>query len=75
MLKCKACEVRDKEINFLREQIEKMTDKLIALTSPLALSALRPDSNSNEYYGSGEELTLGWNEFGESVPMEKKTEQ
>lgn len=76
MFDCKKCEVLADEVRTLRGlvdklqiQNEKLTDRLIAITAPYAVSAVDPakPSNPDDYYGGENDELIEFDEFGQKV--------
>lgn len=76
MFDCKRCDALQSEVEFLREQLKSMTDRLTAIASTRAFEAVRLDrSNTEEFYGSSsQDQYVHYNEFGDKVLLEKKIE-
>lgn len=72
MFECKACEAKDDEIRFLREQNKALTDKVTAIADIRAFEAVKFDRSDTDYYGSSpDDCYVGYDDMGRSVLMKK----
>ena len=67
MFKCKKCTALESEIQYLRDQNKSLVDRVMALSSPMALEAVQQPQPSYGYYGDGKDYEYKVNEYGEEV--------
>lgn len=74
MFECRTCTAHENEILFLREQIKSLSDRLLALTNPHALAALRHEEGDvQQYYGSStDDKVLAFDEFGQQTEIDRE---
>lgn len=72
MFKCSKCEAQENEISFLREEIRRLTDRLIAMANPIAYQAVNQSGrDSSEFYGFDTDEMISYNEFGQKIIVTK----
>lgn len=72
MFNCKGCELLRDEVKHLREVNQKLTDRIVAITSPSAYGAINQDGyNPNDYYGSDGDEFVEYDQFGQKVLCRK----
>lgn len=73
MMGCKTCEALSEEVKFLREQLKSMTDRLVALTSPMAFQAVTNTiGDPEDFYGSStQDQFVSYDEHGERILLDK----
>lgn len=70
MFDCKTCETLSDEVKFLREQLKAMTDRLVALTNPLALQVLSPlpQYNPDDFHGTSQmDEMIEYDDYGQRI--------
>ena len=72
MFKCRACELLHEEVKHLRETNQKLTDQLIAISSPQAYGALQSGPfNPDNYYGNDGDEFVEFDQFGQKVLVKR----
>lgn len=73
MFKCQKCEALEAEIAFLRETNSKLTDRLVAVASPLAYQAINPTAyDERDYYGNEHDEMIEFDEFGQKIILKRQ---
>lgn len=73
MFKCAKCESNEEQIAYLREELRKATDRLLAVSNITAYQAVSPTAiNTADFYGheSDEQVEYGVN--GQKIIVSKK---
>lgn len=76
MFECKSCETLKGEVVFLREQLKAMTDRLVALTNPLALQVVNPlvQLAPEDFYGtSSQDEVISYDVYGQRMFSKRVT--
>ncbi len=77
MFRCQKCEVMEKELIYLREQNEKLTNKLLAVADVRAYTAVQFGNGQyrpEDYYGNDQDELIEYDDLGQKVIVKRATE-
>jgi len=71
--RCPKCQTLESEVAFLREELKRLTDRLLAVTQPQAYQAIHyPAMNQEDTYGSDEDDIIEYGIYGQRLIRVKK---
>ena len=66
--KCLKCKTLESEVLFLREEVRRLSDRLLAVTQPLAYQAIQfPNMHPEDCYGSDTDEMIDYGQMGQKV--------
>lgn len=72
MFGCSKCEVYAEEVKYLREELRKTTDRLLAATNLQAYQAVSLTAPSGEFYGGEGDEQIEYGQYGQKMLVTKK---
>lgn len=70
--KCAKCPDKEEQIAYLREELRKTTDRLLAATSLQTFQAISLSAPSGDFYGGDDDEMIEYNHMGQKVLVTKK---
>lgn len=72
MFTCAKCPDKDEQIAWLRDELKRATDRLLAMTNPQAYQAVSFSPPTGEFYGSESDEQVEYGAYGQKLIVSKK---